>query len=416
MSWKQWDIGEVVEAGDFQSYIQDQTVQVYADSAARDAALGGAVAEGMVSYLQDTNAVEAYDGSAWASVGQDLTTGTAGYTALSNGPSGLSYQPVSHNYIINGAFDVWQRGTSFTEASSYVSDRWGIAATTSTATITQQSFTENELSTAGFGEAKFYIRHAVTSGDTAGSRYLSLQRIEDRRTLAGQTATVTFFAKAATGTPQIGLELFQASSESAVTGIGATAITISTTWARYSQTITIPSNEAGFLGGAESHLGLALWLDAGSDFDARASSIGNQSNTFDIWGVQLEAGDTATPFKRNQPNLQGELAACQRYFQKIKTDQNYGYFAPGVGSSSTVVRFMQYYLVPMRSIPALNTEGNFQTAEGGVLTITSISNPTASTNQAMLLDATVSGATVGRGYYLRANNDNTAAINLSAEL
>jgi hypothetical protein len=66
--WKDWQIGEVVEASEFQTYIQDQTVQKYADASERDTALGTAVAAGMVAYLVDTG-LQVYDGTSWASVG-----------------------------------------------------------------------------------------------------------------------------------------------------------------------------------------------------------------------------------------------------------------------------------------------------------------------------------------------------------
>jgi len=86
LSWKIWDQGEVVEAGDFQEYIQNQVVQSYPSASARSTTLGTAVAEGMISYREDANVVEVYDGSSWVGIGTegDITGVTAG-TALTGG-------------------------------------------------------------------------------------------------------------------------------------------------------------------------------------------------------------------------------------------------------------------------------------------------------------------------------------------
>ena len=86
MSWKLWAVGEVVEATDFQSLVQNQVVQVYADAAARTTALGANVAEGMLAFLSDTDSLQYYSGSAWAAVSNpgDITSVVAG-TALSGG-------------------------------------------------------------------------------------------------------------------------------------------------------------------------------------------------------------------------------------------------------------------------------------------------------------------------------------------
>jgi uncharacterized membrane protein YdcZ (DUF606 family) len=86
--WKEWQIAEVVEASDFQSYVQDQVVQVYTNSTARGSALGTAVSAGMLSYLSASTALEYYNGSTWAAVSNpgDITAVTAG-TALSGGGS-----------------------------------------------------------------------------------------------------------------------------------------------------------------------------------------------------------------------------------------------------------------------------------------------------------------------------------------
>jgi hypothetical protein len=70
--WRTFTAGAVLTAAQIQNYLQDQAVQVYASAAARTAALGTAVATGMVSYRTDGTAVEYYNGSAWVAL-VDLT-------------------------------------------------------------------------------------------------------------------------------------------------------------------------------------------------------------------------------------------------------------------------------------------------------------------------------------------------------
>jgi hypothetical protein len=86
--WKQWAIAEVVDADEFQTYLQDQVVQVYADEDARTLALGSNAAEGMICYLKNIDALFFYNGSAWVAAASDgdITAVTAG-TALTGGGS-----------------------------------------------------------------------------------------------------------------------------------------------------------------------------------------------------------------------------------------------------------------------------------------------------------------------------------------
>lgn len=88
--WKQWQIAEEVLADEFQSYVQDQVVQVYADSTARGTALGTAVSAGMMSYLTSSTALQYYNGSSWQNVSQvgDITAVTAGTGLTGGGTSG----------------------------------------------------------------------------------------------------------------------------------------------------------------------------------------------------------------------------------------------------------------------------------------------------------------------------------------
>jgi hypothetical protein len=67
--YKLWSTGEVVTASNVQTYLQNQTVMVFASAAARTTALSGVVAEGMISYRTDSHVLEYYNGSAWTAIG-----------------------------------------------------------------------------------------------------------------------------------------------------------------------------------------------------------------------------------------------------------------------------------------------------------------------------------------------------------
>jgi hypothetical protein len=76
--YKLFATGDVLTAAQVNTYLMEQTVMRFADSAARTTALSGVLAEGMVSYLQDTNTLEVYDGAAWVGATGDITGLTAG--------------------------------------------------------------------------------------------------------------------------------------------------------------------------------------------------------------------------------------------------------------------------------------------------------------------------------------------------
>ena len=86
--YKLFNTGDVLTAQQVNEYLQQQVTMVFANATARTTALSGVLAEGMMSYLQDTNAVEVYNGSSWVSVGStgDITAVTAG-TGMSGGGS-----------------------------------------------------------------------------------------------------------------------------------------------------------------------------------------------------------------------------------------------------------------------------------------------------------------------------------------
>ena len=86
--YKLFATGDVLTAAQVNTFLMQQTVMVFADSAARTTALSGVLAEGMVSYLQDTNSLEVYDGSGWVGATGDITALTAGTGISITNPTG----------------------------------------------------------------------------------------------------------------------------------------------------------------------------------------------------------------------------------------------------------------------------------------------------------------------------------------
>jgi hypothetical protein len=255
------------------------------------------------------------------------------------------------NVIINGGFDIWQRGASgFALGGGMTADRWRFYTSNGTnKAVTRQSFTPGDLNVPSFGESDFFWRFSET-GATVADENTTYTAIEDVKTLAGQTVTVSYWAKSSVSGSTVNpnfVQRFGSGGSAAVSTLGASR-SITTSWARYTETFNLPSI-AGRTIGSGNHLQFGL------------SFRTNFVQTVDIWGVQLEAGAVATPFRRNAPSIQAELAACQRYYQKSynvdtapgsSTDVGAVQFTGstnGGGNTSTPVTFR----VQMRATPSM---------------------------------------------------------------
>jgi hypothetical protein len=235
-------------------------------------------------------------------------------TVEQNTGGAVSPYVAGKNKIINGDFGIWQRGTSFSNPTDaqYVADRFIIAANGSgtTRTVSQQTFdysaspAADKLPITGY-PSTYFLRNAVTVAGTGATYHSIQQKIEDVKIFAGQIITVSFWAKAETSrTTTFGVyQNFGSGGSATVFPVGGTA-TLTTSWARYSATITVPPINGKTIGTGSF---LAVTIDCPQ----------NAISTTDIWGVQVEAGSVATPFTTATGTLSGELAACQRYYQIV---------------------------------------------------------------------------------------------------
>jgi hypothetical protein len=300
------------------------------------------------------------------------TGSTAGQVPISNG-AGVSpswgFAPLAcKNKLINGNFWLWRRGASLTVSGggAYLADRWiGSALGASSAVFSQQSFALGQGVVSY--EPTYFMRHVVTSVAGSTNGYNVQQRIEDVRTLAGQTATLGFWAKA-DAARNIAVEFsqnFGTGGSASVTGIGVTTFALTTAWQFFSVTVTLPSINSKILGSTPSTLQLNFWMDAGSSFNSRTNSLGQQSGTFDFAQCQLEPGSYATPFEILPFALQQQLA--MRYYENSfpfgsTPAQNFGAntgeysFSSSVsGASATVRGYACPFAVPKRATPTVTT-------------------------------------------------------------
>ena len=253
------------------------------------------------------------------------------------------------NYIIDGTFDFWYEGTSQT-SSGYGSDTmWVNSHVGSTKTHSRQSFTAGETFPDGNNCPKYFSRTVVSSVAGAGNYIQKSHRIEDVTRLAGKTVTVSFYAKA-DASKNITIELGQqfgtgGSPSSDVVGIDPQKIAITTTWTKYTRTITLPSisgKTIGTNGVNTSSTYLNFWFDAGSTYNSRTATLGQQSGTFDISKIRLEEGTADTKYDDRPFGV--ELSLVDRYYE-LKQCTIY---------SQTNVYFQRYFRVVKRVTPSVS--------------------------------------------------------------
>jgi hypothetical protein len=273
------------------------------------------------------------------------------------------YGQAGKNKFINGDFSINQRGfTTTTTSAVYIFDRFNTRANEGTTTFSAETFTTGAAPVAGY-EFKNFLQIVSTGQTGTFSRSAFTQPIESVRTFAGQTATISFWAKAVSGTPSVACYASQdfgtGGSPSVSVDTAGQKLAITTSWARYSFTFAIPSISGKTLGtNNNDNLRFFLFTSAGSDWAAVTDSLGIQSTTIQFAGLQVEAGDFATPFQTASGSIQGELALCQRYYFRqgqVRAEQILGSgIASQLGNVLVTIKSAVTMIVPPSSVDFSN--------------------------------------------------------------
>jgi hypothetical protein len=180
--YKLFATGDVLTAAQVNTFLMQQTVMVFADSAARTTALSGVLAEGMVSYLQDTNSLEVYDGSAWVGATGDITALTAGTgISITSATGPIPTVAIDSTVATLTGSQTLTNKTLTTPVISSITNTGTLTLPTSTDTIVGRATTDTLTN-------KTLTSPAINGGTNTGS---VLVGPEERTTVAATAATGT---------------------------------------------------------------------------------------------------------------------------------------------------------------------------------------------------------------------------------
>jgi hypothetical protein len=354
-----------------------------------------------------------------------LAVGTNGQvlTADSTAATGLAWATASagssnvagKNAILNSNFSVWQRGTSISLAANagitYLADRWATQTAANQACTVSRQVTGD---TTNLPFIQYCLRYQRNSGQTGTDALSMIQPFETVNSvpLAGKTVTVSFYARAGanfsatssiltylvrtgTGTDQMP---FNAYTGGSTTFSGN--VTLTTTWQRFTATATLPTDTT----------------EIAPQFYYVPTGTAGAADYYEITGVQLEIASTASAYSPNTSTQALELAACQRYYQRLTSDTNGILVNYAFCSNSTLAIGQYQYIVPMRTVPtSLDFSSvRFRNHAGSAFNMSSILFNEASAFAAQIY-GTISGGTAEQPGSLLASAT-PGFIGLSAEL
>jgi len=350
-----------------------------------------------MSSVLKVSTIDTPDGTGNIVVNRPLSGSGASLTSLPASPR--------KNLIINGNFDVWQRGTSFAgvTATGYQADRWEvIPATGCTMTISRQAFTAGQTDVPN--EPSYFLRADIT---TAGSANAEIsQKIEDVRTFAGQTIMVSFYAKSTAGTQGLNCRMHQDFGSGGSTRVttGVSVKTLSSSWQKFTFSVALGSISGKTIG-TSSYLAFNFYWANNST-----------SNDVDLAQVKVEKGSSATDFEPK--SYAEELVSCQRYFTRKTEGTTSQRLCMGENVSATRNDPIFTFNPSLRAAPSLsvNTVGDFLIYSANTTYAATAINPDLMGTQSCNLMVTTGGTMTAGAAGQFVVNSTGATLDFSAEL
>jgi hypothetical protein len=332
-------------------------------------------------------------------------------------PRAATIPITSPNYIINGGFDIWQRGTSMLVGNGmYSADRWSVTYNYSggaTITASQSTVVPNT-------SLKYSLQHTTSGSATSIVEIAARYKFEAQaiQPTLGAPITVSFwYYSSVVGNHGV---RFGIDTNNAGTFANNTAYTfvypVANTWQKITQVFT---NTTAHSLGTATPTAYAAFLDIGPNTGGFGQSSVASGSYWNIAGVQVEAGAAPTEFRRNAPSIQAELAACQRYYQVMVRGQEL--LCSGQAYAINAGYAPIQFFVPMRTAPALpptiSSASDFVVASAGGSTIplTILFFPTASERHTRATIGTAGSLTAGHSFVIEGFTT-SAFLAFSAEL
>jgi hypothetical protein len=318
------------------------------------------------------------------------------------------------NTLINGNADIWQRGTTSAAIAygTYLADRWKCLNNG-----TGQNSTYSQSTSVPNGGSLYSLKlQQLSTSATSVTEYNFAQPIETTMVepLAGKNVVLSFWYRS-NKTGNHNARIYATSQTGGTDVTNTFTVSVADTWEYKTITFTSFAAITAIATGATAE---GAGVQVGYRTYAGSGSVTVAANDyFQVTQIKLEVGSVATAFSRAGGTIQGELAACQRYYFR-NTGALIYFGSGGIAGSATQCYVQIKHPTTMRVAPTtLDFSLLLLQIISGSTNVTNAQISAAQPDLTLILATTASGLTATTQSYMIMSQNNAAAyLGLSAEL